>query len=199
MEGKVARAWGRRAASRPGPSDKRQLPGFAAIPREHGHNFRTCASHPHSCRRARARSPSLHGQRANCHNLPSTALSTRCEAPLCTPDNPRVVRVQLTLPQVRAAAGRAMEVYGLFKASLPFNAAAAVRMPPPRADARSSSCLELGRSSASFGGLVYVLLGLLPRRVPLDFSVILSSSTTSREFAEHAHEHCAHCACLRAL
>ena len=77
-----------------------------------------------------------------------------------------------------------------------FNAAAAAKMPPPREDAWSSSSAELGRSSDPLGGLVYVLFGLLPRRVLLDFSVFSMSSTTSSASLTHMHAHCTRCASL---
>ena len=80
-----------------------------------------------------------------------------------------------------------------------FNAAAAAKMPPPREDAWSSSFAELGRSSGPLGGLVYVLFGLLPRRVLLDFSVFSMSSTTSSASATHMHAHCTRCASLSPL
>ena len=66
-----------------------------------------------------------------------------------------------------------------------FNAADAANLPPPRADARSRSSEDIGRSSAPFGGLFYVVFGLLPRRVPLDFSVFSSSSATFRASMVH--------------
>ena len=66
-----------------------------------------------------------------------------------------------------------------------FNAAAAANLPPPRADSRSRSSEDIGRSSAPFGGLFYVVFGLLPRRVPLDFSVFSSSSATFRASMVH--------------
>ena len=80
-----------------------------------------------------------------------------------------------------------------------FNAAAAANLPPPRADSRSRSSEDIGRSSAPFGGLFYVVFGLLPRRVPLDFSVFSSSSTTSRASAAYIHAHCTRCASLSPL
>ena len=163
-----------------------------------GHNCRTRASPAHTCERARARSPGLFERQLNIHPCPTPppscvvpAASRPCYSALydyfadCCPGP---IDFFSSSVMFYAAEGRAS-----------INAAAAARMPPPQADARSSSSVELGHSSDPYGGPFYVLVGQLARRVLLASSVFPSSSTTSSASAAHMHAHCTRCASLSPL